>query len=304
MEKNYQKVSIVVPTYNRADYLEECIESIANQNYQNLEIIVSDDNSKDNTFDVVKKLQKKYPFIKYVKNNKYPQGPHGNKNNGLDYVTGDVIGIFDDDDVMLDGAIQLMQQKIEDGYDIVVANCKRSDNGKFSGIGFDRSEEVEWKYYLCSKMKGEFWWIFKKDILENRRFDTDIYARESTLWNGLWINRKVFYIHKAVRLYRIHSNNISNANFEDYNKLTKTYEREIEYYGDYMKKFCPCQLSFIYSLAGYFAKLSGNLKKSFIYSFKSIKNCPSNKKAYFVLALNFLPNKVVSILMNFRKKLK
>ena len=62
----YPKLSIIVPTYNRAGYLKECLNSIICQNYPNLEIIVTDDNSTDNTEEVVKEYIKKYSYIKYV----------------------------------------------------------------------------------------------------------------------------------------------------------------------------------------------------------------------------------------------
>lgn len=303
MGRNYPKVSIVIPTYNRVNYIKECLESIINQNYPNVEIIVSDDNSTDNTKDLLKDYTKRYPFIKYIKNTKYPKGPNGNKNNGLDYANGEIIGIFDDDDIMLENAINLLVNKINEGYDMVIANCIRSDNNEFSGKGLSESQEVFYKDYLCEKIQGEFWGLFKKSILNNKRFDTDIFARESTLWKGLWKNKKIFYIHKAVRLYRIHNESISN-NSVNYFKIMKSYEREIEYYKDDMKKYCPCHLSFMYALSAYFAKLSGNIQKSFKYVFNSLKFCPSNKKSYIVLGLNFLPKNFVIFLLNLKQKIK
>jgi len=304
MEKHYPKVSIVVPTYNRANYLKECLDSIIKQNYPNLEIIVSDDNSTDNTLEVVKSFQKKYTFIKYVKNNKYPQGPNGNKNNGLDYVTGEIIGIFDDDDIMLEGAIKLMVDKILKGYDIVIANCIRSDNNEFSGKGLKESQEISYKDYLCGKMEGEFWSLFKKEVLGNKRFDTDIYGGESTLWRGVFKGKKIFYIHKAVRCYRIHQGSVIHSNIYNAKRIIVNYERDIKYYGKDMRKYCPCYLATIYKGAAYFAKLSGKLKKAFNYSIESIKLCPSYKGAYIMFVVDFLPKQIVPILTKIRLKLK
>ena len=304
MGKNYPKVSIVVPTYNRADYLKECLESIINQNYPNLEIIVSDDNSTDNTEGLVKEYIKKYPYIKYIRNIKYPKGPNGNKNNGLDYVNGEIIGIFDDDDFMLENAINLLVNKINEGYDMVIANCIRSDNNEFSGIGLNKSQEIYYKDYLCGKMSGEFWSLFKKAILGNKRFDIDIFGGESTLWRGLLKNIKIFYIHKAVRWYRIHPGSITHKNINNSSKVIINYERDIEYHGEDMKKYCPCYLATIYKGAAYFAKLSGNLKKAFNYVNESIKLCPSYKGAYIMLIVNFLPKQIIPLLTKIRIKLK
>jgi len=304
MEKIIPKVSIVVPTYNRDFFLKECLNSIIAQKYSNLEIVVSDDNSTDNTFLIVKEFQTKFNFIKYVKNDKYPKGPNGNKNNGLDYITGDIVCIFDDDDIMLDGALKLMVKKILEGYDIVLANCIRSDNNRFAGIGFEYSREIDYKEYLCGKMQGEFLFLFKENILRDKRFDTDIYGGESTLWKGLFINRKIFYIHKAVRLYRIHPNSVIHNIFNNSYKVMLNYERDIEYYGEYTKENCPCYLAATYKNLSYFAKISGNLQKSFISIFKSIRLCPSYKNSYIMLIAIFLPKQIIPLLSKFRVWLK
>ena len=304
MEKHYPKVSIVVPTYNRADYLKECLDSIIKQDYPNLEIIVSDDNSTDNTFEVVKNFQRKYPFIKYVKNNKYPQGPNGNKNNGLDYATGEIIGIFDDDDIMLDGAIKLMIEKINEGYDVVMGNCKilshRKDNGSFSGKGLNKSGEIKWENYLCGKINGEFWHLFKRNILNNKRFDIDMYGGEANLWKQIFKNKKIFYFHKAVRIYRIHSKSVSKQIFEKPHLSIKNYEYYIQYFFDDLKNICPCYLSYLFKEAAYFAKLSSNIKKAFFYTLQSIRFCPKYKSAYIMLFVNYLPKKFIPFLSKLR----
>ena len=302
---NYPKLSIIVPTYNREDYLQECLNSITTQNYPNLEIVITDDNSTDNTEQICKIYIEKYNFIKYIKNKKYPQGPNGNKNNGLDYATGEIIGIFDDDDTLVDGALRLMVDKIFDGnYDVVMGNCQivsnRKDNGKFSGFGLNKSGKVNWQDYLCGKTSGEYWSIFRKDVLGDKRFDTDLYGGEGTLWRGMLRNRNVYYIHKAVRNYRINSNSVTHNMIEKADMAIKNYERDIEYYGKEMKKYCPCYLATIYKGAGYFAKLSSQYKKAFIYLTESIKLCPSYKGSYIMLIVMLLPKSIIPLLSQIR----
>ena len=302
------KVSIIVPTYNREGYLKECLKSIINQNYPNLEIVVTDDNSTDNTENVVKEYIKKYPFIQYVKNSKYPKGPNGNKNNGLDNVTGDIIGIFDDDDILVENSLNMMVSKLLEGYDMVMGNCKilsnRGDNGMFAGKGLSKSQEVNWIDYLCGKISGEYWSIFKKEILGNRRFDTDLYGGEGTLWRGIMKGKKIYYIHKAVRIYRINDNSVMQNTIKKADIVIKNYERDIEYYGDDMKKYCPCYLATIYKGASYFAKLASNYKKGFKYLFKSIKLCPKYTTSYVMLIVMFLPKNFIPYLTKFRVFLK
>ena len=304
---NYPKLSIVVVTYNRAHYLEECLDSIISQNYPNIEIIITDDNSNDDTETICKKYVKKYPFIKYYKNTRYPQGPNGNKNNGLDFATGEYIGILDDDDFLEKNVLYQMVDKLLEGYDIVMGNCqivsKRRDNGEFSGYGLYKSSDVNYKKFLCGEVSGEHWSIFKSTLLGKKRFDTDLYGGEGTLWRGMLKNAKVYYIHKSVRKYRIHNDNISHNMVNKAERVIKNYERDIEYYGEEMKKECPCYLSSLYKYAAYFAKLSSQYKKGFKYLFKSLSLCVK-EDAVIMLFVMFLPKNFVPFLYKIRVKIK
>ena len=62
------KVSIIIPTYNQSKYIKKAIQSALNQDYNNLEVVVSDDNSNDNTFEIVKPLLLQHINLKYFKN--------------------------------------------------------------------------------------------------------------------------------------------------------------------------------------------------------------------------------------------
>jgi len=98
------KVSVVIPTIRR-NTLKETIESVLNQTYKNLEIIITDDTEDRKAYPILKPyLSDKR--IKYVVNNKYMHGPAGNKNNGLDHITGEYFTFVDDDDTILPEAIE------------------------------------------------------------------------------------------------------------------------------------------------------------------------------------------------------
>ena len=296
------KVSIIIPTFNRKEYLKECLNSVLTQDYKNLEIIISDDNSTDKTEILVKEYQKKFPFIKYVKNTKYPKGPNGNKNNGLDYAIGEIVGILDDDDFLIEkNAITLMVDKINNGYDVVMCNCVRSDDNTFSGKGIEESREVFYEEMLCGKLHGEFWSLYKREVIGNKRFDTDLYGGEGTLWKQIVKGKKIFYIHKAFRLYRIHRDSVTHLNYVYASKVIKNYERDIEYFGKEMKKKCPCYLATIYKGASYYAKILGEYKKGFKYIFESIKLCPKYKASYVMFLVMFLPKKIIPFLSKVRR---
>jgi glycosyltransferase involved in cell wall biosynthesis len=97
MKENNPLVSVLIPSYNSALYLDESIESILNQTYANWELIITDDCSTDNSVEVAKKYSSKDERIKVVENKKN-RGISGNMNEGLKHCKGKYIGILDADD--------------------------------------------------------------------------------------------------------------------------------------------------------------------------------------------------------------
>jgi glycosyltransferase involved in cell wall biosynthesis len=90
------KVSVVIPTYNRADFICDAIDSVLSQTYKDYEIIVVDDGSTDNTREVLKKYGDQ---IKYIYQENKRQGAA--RNNGIKHSTGEYIALLDSDDMWL-----------------------------------------------------------------------------------------------------------------------------------------------------------------------------------------------------------
>ena len=94
------RVSIILPTYNRAGFLPQAFASIQAQTHQDWELIVVDDGSTDNTAELVERLATALPGrVKYRK--QANQGAYGARNTGLDLVTGDYVAFYDSDDLWL-----------------------------------------------------------------------------------------------------------------------------------------------------------------------------------------------------------
>ena len=99
--ENKKLVSVIITTYNRALLLQRCLDSVLAQNYKNLEIIVADDCSTDNTNEIVKKYQKKDSRIKYFKHNKN-KGNAYTRNTAFRNCKGFYVAFLDDDDQWID----------------------------------------------------------------------------------------------------------------------------------------------------------------------------------------------------------
>ena len=111
-------VSVIIPVYNVLPYIKESIESVINQTYKDLEIIIVDDGSDDGS-ELVCDIYKKDPRVKVV--HQKNQGLSGARNTGLDISTGDYIAFLDSDDAFYPEMIQTMLEGIEKSKaDIVV----------------------------------------------------------------------------------------------------------------------------------------------------------------------------------------
>lgn len=97
------KVSVIIPSYNRAHCIAACIQSVLNQTMQDLEVIIVDDCSKDNTEEVVNKIQD--PRVKFIRHDKN-QGGAVARNTGIEKASGEFIAFLDSDDLWLPNKLE------------------------------------------------------------------------------------------------------------------------------------------------------------------------------------------------------
>ena len=104
-----EKVSVIIPTYNRAESLKRAIDSVLNQTYKNVEIIVVDDNNPNTTYreENEKSIKKYYGENEKVKYIKHPENKNGAaaRNTGIRNATGKYITFLDDDDYFMNNRI-------------------------------------------------------------------------------------------------------------------------------------------------------------------------------------------------------
>lgn len=129
MTDNLKLVSVVVPVYNTELFLNRCIESIVNQSYKNLEILLVDDGSPDMCPFICDEWAKKDSRIKVI--HKHNQGLGMARNTGIHHATGDYICFFDSDDFIAIDTIKLSVQKIQqsDAEIVIFGNYRIGANG-------------------------------------------------------------------------------------------------------------------------------------------------------------------------------
>jgi glycosyltransferase involved in cell wall biosynthesis len=93
------KISIITVTYNSESFLKECIESVLSQNYEDIEHVVIDGNSKDCTLQIIKS----FDHLKYISES--DSGIYDAINKGISLSTGDVIGVLHSDDILADAKV-------------------------------------------------------------------------------------------------------------------------------------------------------------------------------------------------------
>ena len=116
---DYKKLSVIIPNYNNEEYLEKSIESLINQSYSNLEIILINDSSNGNCDEIANKYKDKIKYIKHDKN----KGIFQTRLTGYNNATGEYIAFLDADDyVSVDYYRTMMEKAIESDSDIVINN--------------------------------------------------------------------------------------------------------------------------------------------------------------------------------------
>lgn len=164
------EISIIVPVYNVSEYINQCIESLINQTFKDIEIIVIDDCGQDNSIIKVKKLAKTDKRIKIIYN-KTNQGLAEARNIGLKHVTSEYVGFLDSDDWVAPNFYEKLYKDIKQyNADIAIGN-----------VLYYRKEQ----YSLSNEFVGQ--WNFRKSkkiITSPKEKQFNIYA--CACWNKLY----------------------------------------------------------------------------------------------------------------------
>lgn len=163
-------ISVIVPVYNAEKYVERCVNSISNQTYSNLEIILVNDGSSDNSKSICESLAAKDPRIKLV--NQENGGSSIARNTGLENATGDIISFVDSDDYIESIMLEKMLQLLNDN-DLDVVEIER--NATTDDVKFNDSFTIENPIIATERIINtnafQVWKrIYKRAVVEDMRF--------------------------------------------------------------------------------------------------------------------------------------
>lgn len=137
---NYPKISIVTPSYNQGHFIEETILSVIGQHYPNLEYIIIDGGSTDNTVEIIKKYEKLITYWISEKDN----GQAEAINKGFSMAKGQIFGWLNSDDMYLPGTLKYISEKLNiENKDLILGNCFHMKEGSEFGFGSNVQKSKE-----------------------------------------------------------------------------------------------------------------------------------------------------------------
>lgn len=139
------KVSIIIPVYNVAPYVEVCINSVLQQDYENLEIIIVDDRGTDNSMTLVEKLLKNSSQDIIILKHEYNKGLSAARNTGIRQATGDYVFFLDSDDFIEPYCISTLVEMLKTymHVDMVYGSSQRNSNSYLPENIVDRTDLSE-----------------------------------------------------------------------------------------------------------------------------------------------------------------
>lgn len=198
-------VTIIIPTFNRAPLLAEAIDSALEQTYPNLDVLVVDDGSTDETPGLLRRYVED-PRLQVVRLERN-LGVTAAKNVGLDNAPPEAayVGILDSDDTLLPSAIETLVRVFEAGegrYSQVFGWCVDAATGGVTGRMPYREGPVTYEDALSGRFSGEFWQLADCRLLGDQRFDERAAGGESAVWWPLLRQREAWLVGDVVRRYR------------------------------------------------------------------------------------------------------
>lgn len=219
---NSDLISVIVPVYNAEEYLDKCIGSIVNQTYKNLEIILVDDESPDNSPAICDEWAKKDSRIKVI--HKKNDGAANARNSGIDVFCGDYVMFADCDDYLQADMVEYLYKLIRE-HNADISRCGFYlcyENGHKESASKDYAvQELSEKEIICDlltggHLAGVIWnKLYKRDLVKSHRYNKIDNCAEDIMFNyRIYRGKpKTVFCNEPKYNYLIRDNSMTNQKF-------------------------------------------------------------------------------------------
>ncbi|MCR5787356.1 MAG: glycosyltransferase family 2 protein [Acholeplasmatales bacterium] len=219
-------ITILVPLYNNHKYIKKCIKSILKQTYKNFELIIVDDGSTDDSYDIVNEFAKKDSRIRLFKK-RNEKSVSKTRNFLLHKIHGKYFVFIDSDDHVSETYLEVLHKAIKlNNADIsicgyTVQNMYLENSRRLKKFSSSNSEETIAKIVFNQNISCNLWnKMFKTSIIKDLKFDPNLNYGEDFIFliNLLQHNYKVNYVSNKLYRYRINFKGLSKGYLTD-NKI-------------------------------------------------------------------------------------
>lgn len=283
-------ISIIVPIYKVEKYLDRCIDSLVNQTYRNIEIILVDDGSPDLCPQICEDWKNKDERIKVI--HQKNKGAAAAKNTGLDMASGKMISFCDADDYMEKSMIETMVHYMHTSQSDIVScgvNWVDEDGNTLSikcGDECVLNQPDAIKCLLTNGIIREQVWdkLYKREVIHNVRFVEgkkidDVFWTYRAIGNA----RKIAVIKDALYFYTQRSSSVMGAGYQDYWMQTlEAYQKRCDYISEAFPEVYDISVSSLINTCMYhmqMAKLSDRNQKQ-IEQIQSVVKSKKSEKIY------------------------
>lgn len=227
-EMNFIKISIIIPVFNTSKYLNKCIQSVIDQSLKEMEIILINDGSTDESKRIIQSFAEKDKRVFFIDGKN--EGVSAARNKGIDVAQGEFVGFIDSDDWVEPKMFETLFLKAKEAdADLAICNLVLKEEGKnkvirldlenkISDINSNRTKELvnlmRFKYDFgnCNK-------IYSAHIIKHNKllFAENMKVYEDLLFNLCYFqySQKAIIVNEAMYHYRIHPDSVMNVSKHD-----------------------------------------------------------------------------------------
>lgn len=232
---NNPKISVIIPVYNVEDYLEECLDSIINQTFKDLEIICINDGSQDNSLNILEEYAEKDNRIKIITTKN--QGLSAARNRGLENITGDYVYFIDSDDYLELTAFEelyaLAEEKSLDLIHFKFSNFNEETGEKSSNLNkqmqtFEKTigdkvfDYKEIKEFIIPFDVTVFSKFFKRSLIKDMRFEEGCIFEDNLFYiNYIFKAKRIYFYNKSLHNRRIRTESIIHSGTKNHVDVLK-----------------------------------------------------------------------------------